>query len=79
MPAKRSSAKKRDHPITPEAVDAYRRGDRTYLQRTLSLRPWQPSPLGAAGACPWLVGSSGARDWPLAIALRAELEAATCL
>jgi len=73
MPAKRRTPKNRDHPITPDAVAAYRAGDWLRLHRTLGLRPWQGSPLDAKGARPrWWAEA----DWNLAAELREELEAA---
>jgi hypothetical protein len=78
MPTKRRTPKTRDHPITPEAVAAYRAGDALALHRALNLKPWTASPLDAGGACPWSPGSGGAETWQLAVDLRAELEAASC-
>ena len=63
--------------ITDAAVAAYRRGDWLGLHRALGLRPWQPSPLDATTDEPpsWAAPRDGWREgWPLARALRAELE-----
>lgn len=76
MPAKRRLPKNRDHPVTPEAVEAFSARDRAALHRELKLRPWMQSPLCAVGDCPWSPGSAGAATWPLVVALREELEAA---
>lgn len=62
--------------ITPEAVAAYRAGDELALHRALRLRPWQASPIGAVGPCPWPPGTGGHESWALAVELRAELERA---
>lgn len=62
--------------ITPAAVAAFRAAAWIELHRLLGLRPWMPSPLDAAGKCPWPPNSAGARYWPQAVALRDELEAA---
>ena len=60
--------------VTPDAVAAFQRGDRTALHRELDLKPWQPSPLDVDGACPWPLGSAGQNTWAGAVALRAELK-----
>lgn len=73
MPVKRRKAKRAEHPITPEAIAAFRRRDRVGLHRALGLKPWHPSPLDAGGDCPWHSGSMGAKSWSLATELRAEL------
>jgi len=76
MPVKRRAHKARPHRITPEAIDAFRAGDRLTLHRALGLRPWQASPLDAdTDEAPWPPGTVGAASWPLARGLRAELEA----
>jgi hypothetical protein len=73
MPIKRRRAKRTEHAITPEAIAAFRRGDRECLHRALGLKPWHPSPLEAEGDTPWTGGSMGAKSWALAVELRAEL------
>lgn len=78
MPAKRTRAKARSHRITPEAVEAYRRGDYLLLERHLALKPWEASPLDVDHPdqpSPWPKGSGGELSWPQAVQLRAELEA----
>lgn len=77
MPIKRRTPKNRDHAITPEAIEAYRRGDKTALHRALGLKPWMASPLHGVGPCPWPKGTAGETTWPLIIGLRAELEEAS--
>jgi hypothetical protein len=77
MPSKRRTAKRRDHAITPEAVAAFRRGDRTALHRALGLKPWHASPLHAEGEAPWSDSTMGAKSGALAVELRAELIEAT--
>jgi hypothetical protein len=73
VPIKRRTPKRRDHPITPEAISAFRRGDEAALHRALGLKPWHPSPLQAGGDSPWTGSSMGAKSWALATELRAEL------
>jgi hypothetical protein len=73
MPSKRRTTKRRDHAITPEAVAAFRRGDRAALHRALGLKPWHPSPLSAEGEAPWSDSTMGAKSWALVVELRAEL------
>jgi hypothetical protein len=75
MAIKRRAPKRADHPITQEAVEAFRAGDGPALHRALKLKPWQASPIDAAGAAPCC---NTATNWPLALRLRAELEAASC-
>lgn len=77
MPAKRRSAKARECRITPAALAAWEAGDRLALDRALGLRPWEPSPLDAEGACPWGEGTAAAAAWPAMVELRAELQAAS--
>lgn len=74
MPIKRRTPKARDHRVTPAAVEAYRAGDWMGLHRALGLRPWQASPLDVPMGNPYPDGSPWAASWPLAAALRAELE-----
>jgi hypothetical protein len=62
--------------ITDAALAAYKAGDRLTLHRELHLKPWQETPLAAAGTCPWPDGSAGATTWADACRLRDELEAA---
>lgn len=62
--------------ITARAVELFKAGDRIELHRALRLRPWQPSPLDATGACPWPPGCGAHESWVLAVELRAELERA---
>jgi hypothetical protein len=65
------------HRITPEAVDAYCRGDRDALFFALKLKPWDQSPLDidadpgdpADGAGPW--EASAEKAWQLRQALEA--------
>lgn len=52
MPLKRRTRKVRDLRVTPEAVDAYRRGAWLELHQELRLKPWECSPLDAHGECP---------------------------
>ena len=75
MPAKRRVAKHRERPITPEAVAAFRAGDRSALYRALDLPPWMASPIDAIGPCPWLAGASGAETWPEMCRLHDQLAA----
>lgn len=73
MPAKRRTPKNREHAITPEAIDAFRKGDRVSLHRALGLKPWQHSPLDVGGSerPEWIDPA----DWALQRSLRTELEA----
>jgi hypothetical protein len=43
----------------------------------LHLKPWQTNPLDAVDECPYPPGTAGALSWPLALALREELEKAS--
>jgi len=74
MPARRANTRRAENAITPEAVAAYRAGDHLALHRALGLKPWQVSPLGAFGACPWHPGTGGGNSWPKAVELRSQLE-----
>jgi hypothetical protein len=77
MAVKRRVGKARAHPITPEAVEAYRAGDRGALHRVLGLKPWEASPFfpdGPDDVSPWPEGSGGARSWPQALELKEQLE-----
>lgn len=76
MPIKKRPAKRREYPITPQAIAAFRAGDRTGLHRSLGVRPWQVSPIDALGPCPWPDGTAGAASWALSSQLLAELAAA---
>jgi hypothetical protein len=79
MPLKRIKAKARSHRITPEVLAAYQAGDHLLLHRRLGLNVWEASPLDVDSSdqpSPWPEGSGGARSWPQAQHLRAELEAA---
>jgi hypothetical protein len=71
MPIKRRSAKARAHRITPEAIDAFKRGDEIALMRALGLKPWDMSPLETE--CPYAKGTSAALSWPKVCELRALL------
>lgn len=62
--------------ITPAAVEAFKAGDVAGLRRALQLRPWEPSPLDAVGACPWPEWSAGALSWADSVRLRGELQCA---
>ncbi len=75
MPLKRRTAKQRDHRITPDAVAAFRAVDWLALHRALGLKPWEMSPLDVSGECPYPPGSGGGESWPMALALRDELQA----
>ena len=74
MPTKRRTPKVREYTITPEAVAAFRAGDRFRLHRALGLKPWNHCPLdvGDFERPAWF----DAGDWELQTELRAELEAA---
>lgn len=77
MPVKKRGEKARPHPITPEAVAAYQRGDDRALRMLLNLKPWHLSPLDVdAGDSPYPAGTAGAESYGLALELRDELEAA---
>jgi hypothetical protein len=75
MPVKRRATKHKAHPVTPAAIAAFRAGEWLTLHRELKLQPWMPSPLDAVRQCHWRPGSAGEEYWPLAVAVRAELEA----
>ena len=74
MPVKQRRAKANPHAITPAVTEAYAARDRTSLHQLLHLPPWAPSPLDAAGECPWPAGSVGMQTWSLAQKLRAEIK-----
>lgn len=64
--------------ISPEAVDAFRAGDRQALARVLGLQPWVPNPIDVDGPLPpeWASpGTAWAQAWPAAYELRRQLEA----
>jgi hypothetical protein len=70
MPIKRKVAKRAEHPITPEALAAYRAGDSWGLHQALKLKPWHTSPLDLPSVRPpWMAEG----DWELASELLAEL------
>ena len=61
--------------ITPNAVDAFERGDGAELHRALDLRPWEPSPLDTdADDAPAWMDAVNAERWRKVRALRIELE-----
>ena len=79
MPVKRRGSKARQHRVTPEAVEAFERGDWMGLHRALGLRPWQMSPLDVDPAEEPPNDHGGNpydKSWSLACELRAELEKA---
>lgn len=71
MPTKRRTPKNHEHPITAEAIDAFRKGDHVRLHRALGLKPWQHSPLDVdrVERPAWI----NPVDWNLQTELRAEL------
>ena len=75
MPIKRRISKQSDYRITPQAVEAFRRGDTAELGRALGLKPWQPNPLEVYEPNPptWAKGSPWADFWPVSRDLRAKL------
>lgn len=75
MPVKKRPDKARPHPVTREAVAAYRAGDETKLRQLLRLKPWQLSPLGLPETCPYPDKSAAGASYHLARDLRDELEA----
>ena len=78
MPQRRRVPKAKRLRITTEAAQAYRSGDYLLLHRHLGLNPWEASPLDVDypdQPSPWPEGSGGARSWPQAVQLKAELEA----
>lgn len=74
MPVKRRAAKLRQFRLTPEAVEAYRKGDFAGLHLALGLPPWAPSPLDYNDPGPF--STFRAKLWKQSRELRAELEAA---
>ncbi len=76
MPVKKRRSKARPHPITPEAVLAWRTGDESEVRTLLGLKPWQLSPFDAAQDCPYPTGTMGEQSYQLAQQLRMELEVA---
>ena len=76
MPVKLRQSKQRQHRITPEALEAFQRGDAMGLHRALGLKPWQPSPFDIDGPEPPTWASPGPwRDsWPMVAGLLAELK-----
>jgi hypothetical protein len=75
MPTKRMRVNRTQRTrITPEAVAAYRAGDKGELHRLLRLPPWQASPLDAEGECPFPRTSSGHLTWQDSVDLREALE-----
>lgn len=77
MPVKLRQSKQRQHRITPEAVEAFQRGDAMGLHRALGLKPWQPSPFDINSTEPpaWAQGLWVA-SWGVVAGLLAELERA---
>jgi hypothetical protein len=75
MPVKRRVSKKNPHPITPEAIEAFRRMEAAPdseawgvahhdLHRALRLPPWEwPAIEYPDEGCPYPAGSHAARHW----------------
>lgn len=74
QPVKHRTAKGRAHRITPEAQDAFDRGDYMGLHRALGLKPWEPSPFDIPGGNPYGPHSSWSVAWPVVAKLRSRLE-----
>jgi hypothetical protein len=64
--------------ITPEAIEAFRRGDSFALDRALQLKPWDQSPLYAVTDEPpdYMRDTLNVERWKYARELRRELERA---
>lgn len=79
MPTTRTPVHRRSRPrISPEALAAFRVGDRKTLHHLLSLKPWQPSPCDVDDGPPpkYARGTAWGDTWPAAQAWRRGLEAA---
>lgn len=79
MPVKRRVSKHKENRITPEAIEAFRAGDRLELRRALGLAPWEESPLDvdADTPCAYSAMTGAALSHAKILDLRAELLKAT--
>jgi hypothetical protein len=75
MPTKRRKIQPQRHGLTPEALEAWREGDKSALRTALGIKPWQISPFDVASyrRVPGTTPNAYDQSWPMALELRKRL------